>query len=455
MPVRLTRRSVVTGLGSGAVAFAAACRPTAPAPAQEGAPKKVSGTIVWFVRNNPPELEWEEQGAIPAFRQRFPEVTIELVPTPNAEFDTKLFSLISAGTPPDLWTHWGTAGFGDYHARGLLEDLTPLVTRDKLDLSQYMPPTQDVWKRDGKIYALSFNQRFGCFIFYNRDLFDKHSLKYPPADWDDRSWTWERMVEAARAISSGDGAQRNFGVQFAGASAYWAIAYIFGGDFFMPEHYTTGLATTSKADSPEVIQAVQERADLTHRHRVWPTSEEIRAAGISGNLFMSGRLGMIYDGGWGWVNYITAPFRIGAAPAPWVRDNKTTNYINPWMMSVEARNKPATWEFIKWHISEEGQRVLVEYKFQPVLKSALDNWLKQAEKWGAPEELRKLTEGGTRKGILSPNQTFVEYNRLAQAAFAHLDQVQAGTRGAADACRAVKAEWDVLLKEISAQYGKK
>ncbi|MCY7520717.1 hypothetical protein [Paenibacillus larvae] len=30
-------------------------------------------------------------------------------------------------------------------------------------------------------------------MVYNKDMFDKAGLSYSPADYDDSSWTWDKM----------------------------------------------------------------------------------------------------------------------------------------------------------------------------------------------------------------------------------------------------------------------
>ena len=249
------------------------------------------------------ELPWE-QAAVAAFKGQAPGVTLNLETVPNAnEFDPKLTALLAGGTPPDVWTHWGLSGFGDYLARGLLADLSPFAARDKLDSSVFLPNTFDAWKRNGKLYGLSFNQRFGTFVYYNKQLFDGAGVPLPPVDWEDRSWTWDRMVEGARRITGGaGGAGQAFGVGAGAQPSLWGLAYQFGGDFFTKEHYANGVARTSNIGTPEVLAAMTVRVELMQRLRVWPTQADFQSVGISGltPLFIAGRLGMLMDTGSEW-----------------------------------------------------------------------------------------------------------------------------------------------------------
>jgi len=185
-----TRRGVLLAWGAalaGTGALAACGGQATPSGGAPGAPAALSGQMTWFMRSQNQELPWEQQ-AVEAFKQAAPNVTVNLetVSTTN-DFDPKLTALIAGGTPPDVWTHWGTSGFGDYFAKGLLADLTSLASRDKLDSSVFLPNSYDAWKRDGKLYGLSFNTRFGTFMYWNKQLFQQAGLQPLPVDWEDKS----------------------------------------------------------------------------------------------------------------------------------------------------------------------------------------------------------------------------------------------------------------------------
>src|SRR5688500_9922841 len=195
------------------------------------APKALAGTVQWFMRANAAELAWE-QAAVNGFKAVTPGVTINLETVPTSgEFDPKLTALVAGGTPPDVWTHWGQSGFGDYYARNLIGEIQSFVARDKLDMNQYFANVHEAWKRDGKLYGISFNQRFATFTYYNKQLFQAAGVKLPPVDWEDRSWTWDAMVDAARKLTNAGNKVWGFG---AGAQPRtWGMSWLFGGDFFV------------------------------------------------------------------------------------------------------------------------------------------------------------------------------------------------------------------------------
>ncbi|HEV2126012.1 MAG TPA: sugar ABC transporter substrate-binding protein, partial [Chloroflexota bacterium] len=372
------------------------------------APKALSGTVTWFMRASGAELQWE-QASVAAFKQAQPSVTVNLeTVSSSADFDPKLTALQAGGTPPDVWTHWGQSGFGDYYAKGMLGELQSFINRDKLDMNPFFANVHEAWKREGKLYGLSFNQRFATFVYYNKDLFQRAGIPVPPVDWNDASWTWEKMLDSSKKLTNPD--VKVWGFAAGAQPRTWGMAYLFGGDFFTKEHYEKGIARQSNIGTPEVQAAMQAEADAITKLQIWPNDADRATLGTPApgytDMFVKGNLAMLYDTGSEWPKIDKdASFEWGVAAAPRQKSNKNINFINPLMISKESKNKDASWAFIKWQISEPGQRVLVQHTFQPVLKSLLEEWLKSGKSLKQPvADVRKAVEGAAPNTQIGPNQ---------------------------------------------------
>jgi multiple sugar transport system substrate-binding protein len=459
------RRFAATGSAmavGGVGVLAAACGAGGNTDAGAGAgaaPKTVSGSVNWFMRASGAELQWE-QAAVAAFKQAQPSVTVNLdTVAAAAEFDPKLTALQAGGTPPDVWTHWGQSGFGDYYVKGMLGELQSFVNRDKLDMGQFFANIHDAWKKDGKLFGLSFNSRFATFVYYNRQLFQQAGLQPPPADWEDRTWTWDKMVEASRKIA--DPSRNVWGFAAGAQPRTWGMAYLFGGDFFTKEHYEKGIARQSNIGSPEVQAAMQAEADLITKQRVWPLESEGAAIGITSSvyrtMFARGNLAMLYDTGSEWPTIDqTATVEWGVAAAPRQKSSRNINFINPLVLSKESKNREAAWSFIKWNVSEPGQRALVQFSFQPVLKSLLEEWLKASKTLKQPlADVRKAVEGAAPHTQIGPNQIMADFGPVRTEVDNALAPVWRGEKSVTDALRDAKAKVDAHLAESYARYGGK
>ena len=103
--------------------------------------------VIWYVRTEEAEQPWEQEVVIPDFESKHPNIKINLTIVPWDDFDTKMQTMIAAGTPPDVWSHWGPSGFADYVKRGLVADLTPYIEKDNYDLSDFIPEVLDIYTR--------------------------------------------------------------------------------------------------------------------------------------------------------------------------------------------------------------------------------------------------------------------------------------------------------------------
>ncbi|MCM3746246.1 extracellular solute-binding protein [Paenibacillus pasadenensis] len=93
---------------------------------------------------------------------------------------------------------------------GMLQQLDPLIAKDKFDISDYVPSVIDGIKDagDSKIYALTPTFTSSA-LFYNKKIFADAGVQ-PPAD----GMTWNQAFDLARKISKGSGKDQTFGLQF-------------------------------------------------------------------------------------------------------------------------------------------------------------------------------------------------------------------------------------------------
>ena len=140
----------------------ATATPAPAAPAEQPAAKR---EVVWMVRTGPVENKWEQEVVVPAWEKENPDIKINLLIIDQGDIAVKREAMIAAGEPLDVWsTNWGGDGFASDRARGLLTDLTPLIQRDKLDMSVFIPEVLAIYASEGK--------QWGCLL-YTSDAADE------------------------------------------------------------------------------------------------------------------------------------------------------------------------------------------------------------------------------------------------------------------------------------------
>ena len=422
----------------------------APTNAATVAATATKGGASWLVRTNTVENDWEKNVAIPGFQKQHPEIAINLVSVPNAEFDTKLFSLFAAGTPADVWSHWGASGYADFVHKGVVGDMAPLVARDHYDIDAFDQPLVQIYQRDGKLLAIPITTG-GMTLYFDRDLLQKASVDAPPVDWA-KAWTWEQFVDAARKVTRDYGSPTGvYGVTY--TQNIQQLGYLGGGDAFLPESYQTGLATTTQLDSPEVLAGVQAVYDLIYKDRVNPTPDLSKAI-AAGNVdpFVAQRLAMNLSNFGPLQTYVQIKnFQWSLAADPILKSNRSVYFTDPWMLSSKSADLESAWSFVKYLTGEEGLGAYVTATGRrPARVKLIDQWLDQ---WTAPtgltkDALRAFGDGLVGTGRESANHLLVGYPDISKAVSDALAGVWAGKTAPHDGLVQAKQQVDAVLATI-------
>lgn len=407
-----------------------ACGPTAteePAGGEEPAAPAAEEPreIVWMVRTNPTENPWEQDIVIPAFEKETPDIKVNLMIIDQPDIALKREAMIAAGEPLHVWsTNWGGDGFASDRARGLIMDLTPLIERDNVDLSVFIPEVLEIYKSEGKIWGLPFLTT-GSYVFYNMELFDEAGIPYPTTDWDDKSWTWDAAVEIGKQLTHdyGDPLKAQYG-WIEDRQNIEGPAMIFG-KFVWPEGtYETGFAQSIDLTDPAVIDAYQAHHDLLYVHKVQPDAAASEALSQLGGSFESGHVAMHEKGGWGWWVFSTnidteaeEGFCWGVAPIPWGSPDakeRAVIYTDPWVITrgLEGQELEDAWTFVKFLIREDNARTYMQAgNVPPTQKKLQEEWFEQYSCMD-PADVKEVYQGAFKYGFESSNHLLVRWDQL-------------------------------------------
>jgi multiple sugar transport system substrate-binding protein len=414
------------------------------APTGAPAPAAAGGPVPALLRSGSGEEEFFNK-AIDLFEKQNPSIKINRIFVPGGgDYTTKLDLMIAAGDPPAIYAPFSDRGYRYYAARGLSQPLDDFVARDKMDLSDFHPDGMKGCHWNGQLMALPLDL-WPHMIFYNKTLFREANLPDLTTDWKDAAWTTDQYLELARKLTKRNGdqvTQFGSGTYFANAGSGWPAGWTFGGDWLPPETYETGIVADFAGDKdPRVEAAVQWVADLLLKEKVAPTPAQSQQmlAGIP-SLFMSGKIGMAMDNIGNLADFakITA-FEWGVAPAPNPPKGEKRHlhvWIDFWSMIKGVKNLEGSWEFMKFMMSPEAQRIYpIQYGPQSARLSLGKEWLdvqKSRLKLSA-DELAVMTEGPKYEQIDPENWT-VNFSPInSQALEPTLDKVWLGEATPAEA----------------------
>ncbi|HEV2126687.1 MAG TPA: extracellular solute-binding protein, partial [Chloroflexota bacterium] len=211
---RQTRRYVVSGVAALPVVVLAACGQTA-APQATGTEKggaqsnpagqtpagaKLNTAASLFFMNS---MGGPYAGVMEEWATTFQEKTgVKVETSPGTQdFANKLDSSFAAGTPPDIFIyHQERIPIVAGVERKMLLRLDDYVKRDRYDLNDFRKDSIDLYRWKGGLYALP--RDYGLqLVWYNVDHFQRAGVKPPPANWQDTSWTFNTLLEAARKLT--------------------------------------------------------------------------------------------------------------------------------------------------------------------------------------------------------------------------------------------------------------
>jgi multiple sugar transport system substrate-binding protein len=328
--------------------------------------------ITMMMWGDPAELEvWNK--IVEDFHTANPNITVKVDVSDWDSYWTKLKTLLSAGTPPDVFA-MDAPLYLDYQSRGVLLNLQPYLDKNPDLLKGVYPQTLEAYKTPDGMFGVPRDFQTVA-LFYNKDMFDSAGVAYPTADW-----TYDDLRNAAKQLtkdSNGDGKIDQFGYSLdlwdfePGMSE---IIWAYGGDLISADH------TKTLVGEPKARQAFQFLHDMMFIDKSIPDTNTLSEYGD--DAFLAGVAAMTAIGHWVVPGYAEVNFKWDVAPMPKGPAGQATSVNSAgFVVAKDSKSPDASFEFLKYVLSEPAQKRLAELGFAcPVLKSVAesDAFLKQS-----------------------------------------------------------------------------
>lgn len=159
-----------------------------------------------------PEINAPIEAAYAAFKEAYPNITIEEERVPYGDLAKKVQLYVASGSAPDIMM--GSTELASVYAAG--EIAVPLNDFFSEDfINDIYPAMRDAATIDGKVMCLAWESN-SCFVYFNRDIFKRAGVQTPPEVTDvDGGWTVDQLLDAMRAITEKlrkEGDQTTFGM---------------------------------------------------------------------------------------------------------------------------------------------------------------------------------------------------------------------------------------------------
>ncbi len=308
------------------------------------------------------------KGFIDEFEKRFPDIKVEVIHA--QEYYSKLQTMMSAGTPPDVM-YMGSDYFPGYVSKGTLLDLTPFIKNDPdtnlppFNINDYFPEVVKPFIYKGRYYGIP-KDFTTLALYYNKDIFDKMGIKYPK-----EGWTWKDFKETAIKLTqdfNGDGLIDQFGFVLELWLGYW-ISWIRQNGGKVYDEATGKYVIGKEPYLSRNAEAIKFLYDLMYKYHCVPTLQETRDMGTS-QLFETGKVGMCTYGRWRTLELKHASFRWDVAPLPRGKKKASVLFTVCYSISSQSKHKKEAWKLVKFLVGEIGQKFTAQSGLAvPSLKS--------------------------------------------------------------------------------------
>ncbi len=325
-------------------------------------------------------------------------IVVEIMAIPHDSYVTKLNTLATAKNLPDCGI-MSEAGVLQFAENGLLADISQMYGPN-----DSKPLDSLAFRYQGKPVAYSAANEI-LLMYYNKAMFDKANVPYPPADAKN-AWSWDEFVHYAKLLtldSNGNNATSpafnpnaivQYGCMVENLTWQLEVWCLSNGSGFYNADGSKVIINESAA-----IDALQKIADLHLVHHVAPLSAGLTDDGVQRSL-IAGTCAMTTNGAWN-VGTSLASARnegldYGVAVLPYMKEKVTINTGGPHVVFSQTKHPKEAMEWIKWYMQEENSWALIESGI----------WMPILDKWYTDDEL-------TRKWVENPN--FPPYDEYKSA----------------------------------------
>jgi multiple sugar transport system substrate-binding protein len=360
---------------------------------------EIKGNLKWAFWDSNQEIGLIAQAK--RFMEIHPGVTVTVETTPWAEYWTKLQAGAGSGNMPDVFVMHPEQV--KMYARGnTLRDLGDIVT--DLDMTKFPEYIVKDFYIDGKQWAIPKDVGTLGF-YYNKDIFDAAGYPYPTNEW-----TWDDLRKAAAALT--DKSKGIYGICAPnnGQNYYWNIVWANGADYFSPDG-------TCIMDTPEHIEAMEFAISFI-KDGYSPTVQDFTTM-TQEEYFQSGRVAMIYNGGWMLNQYLAIEgFNFGCVETPLGKQRGAIASGMGYSISATTKNEAAAKALVTWLGTREAQIIQAETGIcVPVYEGTAQPWIDHFTTVDASPFVKAIEYGHLTVGLNTTTDESVIVNEIMPEIF--------------------------------------
>ena len=307
------------------------------------------------------------QQSVNQFMKLHPNIHVTIEQTPWASYWQKLGTEFAAGNAPDVfWDH--LAYYPQFVQQGQLMNLSPLISQNHVDMSQYYSQLVQEWTYNGNVYGLPKDWDT-IAVLYNKQMFQKAGLPTPTnMTWNPTDGgTFLQLAQKLTLDQNGKhptdpGFDPSHISQYGYVSenntqeGFWNFIAMNGGALLDKQ-----FGQSFQLNQPPAQQALQFLVDLINKYHVSPSAAETNNnGGVAEQLFEGSKAAMITAGDWelsGVSQQTKIPWGVVELPAG---PNGVVSVFNGLTDAVYAKTQhpQEAWELEQWLGSSQSEQIL-------------------------------------------------------------------------------------------------
>lgn len=292
-----------------------------------------------------------------AFNATHDDIKVEITFTASDEHHEKLLTRIASGNAPDL-AHVNDYNINVFSAKGALMDLTPYIEK-AYDISQpgwghFYPHLTETHSPLGYPTGVPAEINVMC-IGYNMELIQAAGLEDPYTLWERGEWTWDKFLEYAQKLTTGEGTNKVYGFT-SEEGVWWTANWAWSnGAAFYNEDKTESLVT-----SEAFVEAVDFMFKLHNEYDVAPLC--IASENYPTSLVPAKRAAMWGDCLYYRTSFAELPFDYGIVPWPvGPKGTQTGNWGSGLALTIPSNSAhpDEAWEVIEFFSNFENTKSMM------------------------------------------------------------------------------------------------
>lgn len=265
------------------------------------------------------------------FESQNPGIKVQVQTYGFADYFQQLATKVAGNQTPDVF-ELNIENFRTYAEKDVIQSLDETLTSTGVDISTIHPKALEAFQINGEQYGLP-TKFSNVVMVYNKDLFDQAGVAYPTSDW-----TWAEEEEAGKAIRALG--ENYFGVYRPIQTWEFYKTVEQNGGSMMNEDQTE-----FTLNSPENVEALEMMVARVNDSNITPTVDQLSGM-ENGDLFKSGRLGMVVTGIWNFPDFqANTDFAWDIVVEPGIKTKATNFFSDAVVVSQKTEHSEAAAKF--------------------------------------------------------------------------------------------------------------